>query len=375
MNFFYQLTNNSFYVKLLIAIFLLFVFLAGRKLLSRLAIRLLAKIEITHSRLEIGLFDRLQKPLDYLFLVTGFYVALAASPFVNYSKLTNESFWMIKTQIPLSVIPFTLLNKVYGALFIALCTWTLYDLEHIYEGILSNISIKVPFIDNTLFIRFTAKLIRFFTVLIGTFISLNILIPNISSVITGLGLGGVAVAFVSKDALSDILTGMFFIMDKPFVIGDWIEIDGLEGTVEDITFRSTRIRTFTQGLIMMPNAQISSENIINWTRMKKRRVKFELGVSYHTQVATLNECITRIKDLLAAHPDIENESFLVAFENFGDYTLNIQITYFSLRTDYASYLSIKETINIQILELCHELGVNIAFPTQTVIIENPTPLD
>ena len=129
-------------------------------------------------------------------------------------------------------------------------------------------------------------------------------------------------------------------LDKPFVIGDWIEIIGLEGVVEDISFRSTRLRTFTQGQVVIPNAQISNANLINWTRMEKRRVKFDLGIDYNTSIKDLNLCMSRIKEILKKDPDVENETYIVAFENFGDYALNIQILYFSMHTSYAPYLEV-----------------------------------
>lgn len=366
-NFLSNFSHNSLYIRVTTSIVLLIGFLISHRLLSRLMIKLVSRIEIKHTRIDSTHFDALQKPFNHLFLLTGFYFALAVSPLVIYSSVTTESFWFI--QIPISIIPFKLLNKFYFALVSAYVTWIIYLIAHIYEELLNSLKIKFPFMDNSLFLRFTARIIRAAIVVIGAFVSLSLLFEGLPSILTGVGLGGAALAFIAKDALSNIFSGMVLMFDKPFVIGDWIEIIGLEGVVEDISFRSTRLRTFTQGQVVIPNAQISNANLINWTRMEKRRVKFDLGVSYNTSIDNLNTCIKKIKNILLEDPDVENDTYIVVFENFGDYALNIQILYYSMHTDYASYLQVKQRINMEILKLCEHIGVDIAFPTQTLYMQ------
>ena len=366
-DFFTNFSHNSLYIRLAASLFLLIAFLICHRLLSRLMVRLVSRIEIKSTRIDSSHFDKLQKPFNYLFLTTGLYIALAISPLVIYNSITVESFWFIS--IPISIIPFKMLTKFYAALTVAFITWILYLLAHIYEEFLNSLNLKLPFIDNSLFLRFTCRMTRAAIVIIGGFISLSFIFDKLPTVLTGVGIGGVAVAYVSKDALSNIFSGLLLMLDKPFVIGDWIEIIGLEGVVEDISFRSTRLRTFTQGQVVIPNAQISNANLINWTRMEKRRVKFDLGIDYNTSIKDLNLCMSRIKEILKKDPDVENETYIVAFENFGDYALNIQILYFSMHTSYAPYLEVKERINLEILKLCEELGVTIAFPTQTLYMQ------
>lgn len=370
MEFFYDFAQNSLYVRLIASLLLLFFFFFGRKLLSRLAIRLVSRIKVKHNLLEFRQFDSLQLPFNYLFLCTGIYIALAISPFVSYPKLPEDSFWFISTAIPISILPFSLLTNIYSSVIAALVTWIIYQLEHVYEPSLSSLTTKLPFMDNSLFIRFLAKMIRFLTVLVGSFISISLLFPDFTKILTGVGIGGVAVAFIGKDALANILSGALLMMDKPFVINDWIELCNLEGVVEDISFRSTRIRTFTQGLVVIPNSQIGNENIINWSRMEKRRVKFDLGIAYNTSIADIQQCIDGIKQILGNCNEVENETYLVNFESFGDYALNISIIYFSLETSYAPYVQVKEEVNLQILSLCEKLNIEIAFPTQTICMQS-----
>lgn len=366
-DFFYNFSHNSLYIRMTASVFLLLVFLIGHRLLSRLMIKFVSRVEIKHTRLDFNHLEKLQKPFNYLFLVTGIYLALAVSPFVIYNSITTESFWFIR--IPISIIPFQSLTRFYFSLVIAYVTWILYLLAHIYEEILNGLNLKLPFMDNSLFLRFTARIIRATIVIIGTFSALSCIFDGLPSILTGVGIGGAALAFIAKDALSSVFSGILLMLDKPFVIGDWIELIGLEGVVEDISFRSTRLRTFTQGQVVIPNSQISNANLINWTRMEKRRVKFDLGVGYNTSIDDLNLCIKKIKKILLEDPDVENDTYIVVFESFGDYALNIQILYYSKYTDYASYLQVKQRINLEILKLCEHLGVDIAFPTQTLYMQ------
>ncbi len=350
-------------------IFLLF-FLLFRKLLRQLILGLLAKIHLKKLELGSKLTEALQKPLDYLFLFTAFWGALCVSPLVHYTVASDLSFWAPHAAFPFSFLPFKGMTKLYTIVFVSIATWGIYNLEVVYESLLFGLNNKLEITDNTLLIRFTSRLVRFFTLIIGGAIVLSLLFGDIGGIITGVGLGGVAFAFISKDALSNILSGVLLMLDKPFIIGDWVEVSGIEGVIEDISFRSTRIRTFTQGVVVIPNAKIGNENIINWSRMEKRRVKFQLTLAYDTPLPQLQTCITQIKNALASHPSIEQSSYLVALENLGDYSLNIQVLFFSLATDYASYLQLKEAINFRILEICEKENITIAFPTQTLQVHS-----
>lgn len=365
--FFYMFFTNAIYWRTALSVFLLLIFLIGHRILSRFMLKLVSRLEIKHTRAELSHLEALQKPFNHLFLIIGFYFALAFSP-LCYGHMVGESLPLAKTGI--SIISLQFINKFYHALLTAYITWILYLLAHIYEEIFNGLNLKLPLIDNSLLLRFIARITRAVIIVIGSFISLSFIFKGLPSILTGVGIGGAALAFVAKDALSNVFSGVLLMLDKPFVIDDWIEIIGLEGIVEDISFRSTRLRTFTQGQVIIPNSQISNENLINWTRMKKRRVKFDLGVGYDTSIDDLNLCIEKIKHILSKDPDIEDDTYLVAFENFGDYALNIQILYYSMLTDYASYLHVKQRVNLELLKLCEDLGINIAFPTQTVYMQN-----
>lgn len=369
MNLFFTLIKDPFYIRLIVAALVLLIFMVGKRLLSKLSIKILSKLQFKGKHLDTSFFDCLQKPLNYLFLFTGIYIALAISPFTYYRSPSEQLLVLGELTIPISFISQSILTKCYSIIIIGIVTWAIYELEHIYEQMFSNFNMRVSLIENTLFIRYMARIIRFITVAIGIVLILITLVPNLSTIVTGVGIGSAALAIISKDSIANVFSGMTLLFDKPFIIGDWVEIGSVEGIVEDISFRSTRIRTFTQGLVVIPNATIGNANITNWSRMSKRRVKFDLGVAYATSTTNLNTCIARIKACLQAHPTIEADTSLVAFEHFGPYALSIQIIYYVLKTDYASYLAVKEEVNLEILTICERLGVSIAFPTQTLFIE------
>lgn len=374
MNLFLTLIKDPLYIRLTVAALALLCFIVGKRILSKIFIQILSKLQFKGKQLGTSFFDCLQKPLNYLFLFTGVYIALAISPFTYYQTSIKQTLTLGELTIPISFIPQPFLTKCYSIIMIGIVTWGIYELEHIYEQIFSNFNMRVSLIDNTLFIRYMARIIRFMTVAIGVILILITLIPNLATIITGVGIGGAALAIISKDSIANIFSGIILLFDKPFVIGDWVETGAIEGVVEDISFRSTRIRTFTQGLVVVPNATIGNATITNWSRMTKRRVKFDLGVTYATSTTELTTCISQIKNYLETHPTIESGTSLVAFEHFGAYALSIQIIYYVLKTDYVSYLAVKEEVNLEIISICNSLGISIAFPTQTLLIEGQNTL-
>lgn len=365
-----DLINDPIILRLLLSLIILLITLFAKRVLSQVVIGFLSKIKIRNLSLDTRLFDCLQKPINSILLITGIYIALAASPFVYYHAPTEQVLNLDFLDIRLSIIYIGLINKLYSALFAAIITWIIYDSIHLYEQFFTELNEKHALIDNTVFIRYLSRILSFVTIIIGIAVVLTLLVPNLSGILTGVGIGGAAIALVSKDSLASIFSGMILLLDKPFIIGDWIAVDSIEGTVEDISFRSTRIRTFSQGLVVIPNSTIGNATIINWSRMKKRRVSFELGVSYDTSNKQILECTHQLKHLIRQHPEIETDTVLVNFSSLGEYSLNIQITYYTLKTDLASHLAIKEAINLKILEICEANHISIAFPTQTILMSS-----
>lgn len=371
--FLFDSLNNPILIRLLIAVVILVVTLIARRFLSKWIIQALSHIKFHKTCLDPSAYNVLQKPISYFIFVTGVAFALASSPFVMFSN--KQILHIGEVDITLSIIPNKIVSTLYIALVIGLVTWIVYELERIYEQFFMELNEELSLIDNTVFIRYLARILNFITLTIGIGVMLIILVPELSSLATGVGIGGAVLALVAKDSLTSSISGMFLLLDKPFVIGDLVNVNGIDGTIEDISFRSTRIRTLSQGLVIMPNSEINNASITNLSRMEKRRVDFELGVSYDTTTSQMTHLTAQIKSMLKSFDEVEKDTILVHFNNFGDYSLNIRIIYYTYSTPFADYLAIQEQVNLKIIEVCEANHIDIAFPTQTILLPSKTTLE
>jgi MscS family membrane protein len=157
--------------------------------------------------------------------------------------------------------------------------------------------------------------------------------------------------------------------DRPFQIGDWIKMSGIEGVVEDVGFRSTRIRTFAKTLITVPNSKIANEAIENMNARPKRRIKMTIGVTYDTNANQMEQALDSIREILRTHPGVDQAYWLVYFTDFGSSSLDIFLYYFSASTVWAQYLEVRQKVNLAIMRKLEELGLEFAFPSQTVYLK------
>ncbi|MBR6789392.1 MAG: mechanosensitive ion channel family protein [Oscillospiraceae bacterium] len=223
-------------------------------------------------------------------------------------------------------------------------------------------------LDNTI-VAFLAKILKVVILVISVVIIIDEIGYNISSLITGIGLGGLVVALAAQDTASNFFGGIVIIADKPFQVGDWIESNGLEGVVSDITLRSTHIRTFKDAEIIVPNSTLANAPITNWTRMKKRKVDMTLGVTYQTSPEKIAEATEAVKEILRNHPRVHPDVIIVAFNEFNAYSLDLTVGFFLHDTAFADYIGVKSEINLQIMRKLAEIGVDFAYPTQTLLVE------
>ncbi|MBQ8599085.1 MAG: mechanosensitive ion channel family protein, partial [Oscillospiraceae bacterium] len=172
-----------------------------------------------------------------------------------------------------------------------------------------------------------------------------------------------------QDTASNLFAGLVILLDRPFDVEDYIETPDVVGTVEEITFRSTRLRTVTNAQIVVPNNVLTSKPITNWSRLQKRRVAFTISLEFGTTSTQMNRCIQRITALLNDSPDIVEGSPVVNFDAFGPSSLNINIVYFTKEVALAPHLKIKEALNLQIMAIIEEEDCSLAYPTQTLHIQ------
>ena len=171
--------------------------------------------------------------------------------------------------------------------------------------------------------------------------------------------------------MANVFGSFVIILDKPFKVGDWISANGVEGTVEKISFRSTCIRTFPQELVYVPNSLLSNTPIINYTKREKRRLEFLLGVTYDTTHDQMQKLVADIRSYLQSSDLVYNDNVMVYFRDYADSSLNIVVICYTKASDTDGYLAAREQINLDIMKILEADGASCAFPSTSVYFETP----
>ncbi|MEH6549686.1 MAG: mechanosensitive ion channel family protein [Pseudomonadales bacterium] len=220
-----------------------------------------------------------------------------------------------------------------------------------------------------------SKLFRTAIVVTGVLVMLQTLGYNISGVLAFGSIGGLAVSFAAKDLLANFFGGLMVYLDRPFAIGDWIRSPdkSIEGTVEYIGWRTTRIRTFAQRPLYVPNSVFTQIAVENPSRMNNRRIYETIGVRYD-DVEVLQKIINDVRDMLRNHPEIDTgRTLIVNFNKFGGSSLDFFVYTFTKTTEWVRYHEIKEEVLLKISDIITGYGAEIAFPTSTVHLPVPPP--
>ncbi|QNO16045.1 mechanosensitive ion channel family protein [Alkalicella caledoniensis] len=263
--------------------------------------------------------------------------------------------------------------KLFRSTVIILITSGFYNLSSTSSALFTKLNEKLDFDIDRILIPIISKAIRFILVAISASIIAQEWGYDVNGFVAGLGIGGLAFALAAQDSLSNFFGGIVIILDKPFSIGDWILTPNVEGTVEDINFRSTKVRTFAHALVTVPNATLAKNPITNWSKMGRRRISFNLGVTYTTPREKLATCVTRIDSMLKNHSDIHPETIFVNFDSFNSSSLDIFIYCFTNTTVWGEFLKVKEDVNFKIMDILEQEGVSVAFPSRSLYFENPIP--
>ena len=207
---------------------------------------------------------------------------------------------------------------------------------------------------------------KIFVGAIGAIFILQNLNINITSLVAGLGIGGVAIALASQDTLKNLLGGATILADKPFQVGDWVIVGDIEGTVEQVGFRSTRIRTFADSLITVPNARMTDTAVNNMGQRTWRRYYTTVGLAYHTDPDRIQAFVEGIRAIVRSADDMRHDYYIVELHSFGDSALNVMVYTFIAASTWNEELRTRHVFNLNIIRLANELQVEFAFPTQTL---------
>lgn len=212
---------------------------------------------------------------------------------------------------------------------------------------------------NDIVFPFVSIVIRLLIVIIG--ISCIAREFGFTGFIAGLGISGVAFALMAQDALSNLFGGMIIVLDRPFAIGDWIQTPQIEGIVEDITFRSTKVRTFTMSVATIPNSKLANEEIINWSERKLRRIYFKFTIKSNTSIKKIRSLLDKIKEYLNNHEKIDKDLIIVSFNDLSNMGYGVFMYFYTNEMNFIKYEELREEINIRILEMVEEEEVELMF--------------
>ncbi|OFZ31323.1 MAG: hypothetical protein A2622_01665 [Bdellovibrionales bacterium RIFCSPHIGHO2_01_FULL_40_29] len=218
---------------------------------------------------------------------------------------------------------------------------------------------------------FVSRTIKVFVVVIGCLIALQNFGINVTALLAGLGIGGIALAFAAQDTVANVFGTITILLDSPFKIGDRIKIGDTEGTVEELGFRSTRIRTFYNSLIIIPNSTVAKEKIDNFaSRNGWVRFRHTIGLTYETTPELIQQFCDQLKSTLTQDPTIDRDRFAVTFNSFGDSTLNIVVNFhFHIDTPEEEFIRAQKYLQV-IHHIVIQMKLDFAFPTRTMIIQN-----
>jgi small-conductance mechanosensitive channel len=212
--------------------------------------------------------------------------------------------------------------------------------------------------------------VGFFGRLAAWVLTLLLILQNlgveVSALVAGLGVGGIAIALAAQNVLGDLFASLSIVLDRPFILGDFIAVGDFSGAVEHIGLKTTRLRSLSGEQLVFSNADLLQSRIRNYKRMYERRIQFTFGVTYETPHDNLTAIPGMIREAIASH---EKTRFDRAhFKSFGDSALIFEAVYYVLSPDYNLYMDIQQAINLTLLQGFAAAGIDFAFPTQTIYV-------
>ena len=214
-----------------------------------------------------------------------------------------------------------------------------------------------------------SKTLKVFVSVVGGIFVLQNLDVDVGSLLAGLGLGGLAFALAAKDTVANFFGSVMIFIDKPFQIGDWIVMQSVEGIIEEVGFRTSRVRTFYNSVVTVPNSLVVNSTIDNWGRRQYRRYITTLGLTYDTTPDKVQAFCEGVRAIISGLPGMRKDYYMVEFKDFGASALEIMVYCFMVAPTWNDEMRTRTRLNLETLRLAQKLGVSFAFPTQTVHIE------
>lgn len=332
-----------------LGIFVVFVVLRFRLVnLFILAVRRLTKK--TSTTLDDKFIDVIEHPLRWAVLLIGLYVAL------NVFQISQNT----------EVIFSHLLRSV----IILLAIWIAYRVITVFSDTLQSLSRHFKSELSESLIKLLISMFKALIIALGIITIFQEWGFNVNGFLASLGLVGMALALAAKDTAANFFGSIMIFTDRPFKIGDWIKTPEVEGTIEDIGIRSTKVRTFAQALVTVPNANLANKAILNWSRMGKRRIKMTIGLTYATTSQQMQNILAQMRTLLQEDSDIHPDTIYIHFTDFEESALGIFCYFFTNTTNWGEYMQVRERINLEFMKIVEQNGASFAFPSQSLYLES-----
>ena len=339
----------------IVQIFLVVLVTVLANLVAQFLLRRAERVmHLTSSHWDDAIIQAAKRPLLVAIWVVG--IAFAAG--IGGKETSAAIFDSVPTMRNLGVV-------------ICLAWFLLRLIHNVNRNIVASHQQKGEEVDHTT-IDALSKLARLTVIITSSLVAMQTLGLSVSGVLAAGGIGGIAIGFAAKDLLANFFGGLTIYLDRPFSVGDWIRSPDkdIEGTVEYISWRHTRIRAFNKNPIYVPNALFTTIVVENPTRMTHRRIKETIGIRYE-DIGAMGAIVADVKSMLEIHPEIDaNQTLIVNFNSFGPSSLDFFIYTFSKTTEWVHYHEVKQDVLLKVAEIIDRHGAQIAFPTHTVHIES-----
>ncbi len=325
------------------AIVMFFVAAQARRIMSRL------KAEWGRS-----LLARIDNPLGTL-AAAGF-VALLVPALHLPARLTMVSMLAVRVLAAFSAV------------------WAVYRLVDVVTGWLEHKAAKTDTKLDDQLVPLVRTALKIFIVAVGVIFVLQNLDIDVAGLLAGLGLGGLAFALAARDTVANLFGAVTVFLDKPFQIGDWIVVDGNHGIVEQVGFRSTKLRTFYNSVLTVPNSSLAGGLVDNYGAREYRRIFTTLGLTYDTTPEQMQAFVEGIRAIIQANTFTRKDFYEIHFNDYGAHCLEVMVYFFVKVKTWAEELRERHNVFLEILRLAKEIGVDFAFPTQTLHVDSlPEP--
>lgn len=322
-----------------------------RRLFSRTVLdRIRALTKKTKTQIDDHLLEAVDAPAKFSFVIVGYAIATGMLRFPENITSINE-------KVIVSLITFVLF-------------WVTYRCVTPFGMIVSRLwSVFGGFSEELqgLFVKVAKTLL----VVLGLAAILDEWGINVTGFVASIGLVGMAVALAARDFVANLFGGLTIFLDKAFHKGDWIMTPHVEGTVEEIGLRATKIRTFADALESIPNGTLANNEITNWSRMNRRRIRMTIGLEYRTSRDQVEKILARIRDYIKSSEDVDQSATqLIHLVEFNESSIDILLYYFTKTTVWGKWMQARETHMLEYMRIVEEEGAGFAFPSRSIYMEN-----